>query len=174
MVDLNETPDSIDSERLLDKAGLPTVAKYTTPVIRYRERSRYLRDKPTRHLLLQLALSGDEKRMQVVLIEANRSQLDWEITRSRVFYGASEIFTAVAPAIVEAAGKLPHFAPPRIVVCSHAPHAEIHVQIRGKIDLERSGICQRRQHPTVVAGQLVISAAEKVLGEKIERAAEFD
>jgi hypothetical protein len=175
VVDLNRSSRSGEDVEFLDEAGLPVIAAYYTPIVRYHEHSPYISDNPTKHLLVQLALTGDAKRFQVIVVEAiRRDRLWWEITRRRVGYGSPKSFETAVRSVTAAAGKLPYYNPGVILVCSHNPRARIDVRIPGEIDLARGGVCQNWSYePAVVAGRIVIDAAEAVLGQRVEPVATF-
>lgn len=176
IIALNVSNRSGEDMAFIEAAGLPAIEKYHEGVIRYYEHSPYISGSTSRHLLIQLALTNDSRRMQLIVVHGSHDFASgYKAAPARVTYAPAADFYPLARQVAVAAGKLPYYDSNHIVVCSHEHGARIDMRIPREIDIGRGGACQSSsQQPAVQAGMLMIAAAEKIVGEKIERAAKFD
>ncbi len=174
LVNLNPRRSSAEYEELLNWAGVPPASAYISPVVQYWEHSAlYRAGMPHRHLLVQLAVTADFQRVQVLIVEATSRYGLWEVDRTRVAYGSAKEFETTIQPIIAAASSF-HGNIAAMQVCSHSPQAGIAIHIPYEIDVVREPRCPSGGASSVEAGKLVLAAAERIVGEKIERAAKFN
>lgn len=175
VVDINAPLEGSENVRLLNEAGLPAASGYATPVVRYYEYSAAGGEREARHLLVQLAVTGDGKRVQVLVYEAIGGPYLFRSGPVRLAYGSADLFESLAPALLTAASRLRTDRSAGFASCDQRIGARMNVRLPGEAALERAAICSPdRQSPVVIAGTMIVATAEKVLGGKIEPAASFD
>jgi hypothetical protein len=173
-VEVNETSVGLEDVHFLSAIGLPTVSRYRTPVLRYHESNGLARDGSSKELLVQIALSGDGSRMQVLVIQAaRRSPVQVDIVDRQVVYVSPGAFASAVTDSVSASSKITGYDPTYIPVCSHNPQARFHAAVPGEIQIVRGGRCQGSSNAAVEAGEVLIKTAKTVLARPIRRAASF-